>query len=181
MTTHHNIQIIKTKTDLKVTYRDGKFRKLEHLRGSLDQTMLNALGKVVPQKESDLDAFVKGWDGKVVYTSEENKPVTIYSQFNSSWFAFFRKENNNIPPKFTAADGKSLKQIINYLISINNGNETAALENWNLLLNSWNSLSNFHQSQTDLKYINSKLNVIIREIIRNNGVNTSGDNSSVSI
>lgn len=181
MTTHHNIKIASTSTEFKVTYRDGKFRKLEHLRGTLDQTMLNSLGKVIPQKESELEGFINQFKDKVIYTSENKKPVSIFSQFNGAWFAFFRKENNNIDPKFTAADGVALKQIITYLKSINNGDETAALANWNLLLSNWSSLSEFHQKQMDLKYINSKLNVIIREIIRNNGGNTSGDNSSVSI
>lgn len=181
MTTHHNIKISSTSTEFKATYRDGKFRKLEHLRGKLDQTMLNSLGKVIPQKESELEAFINQFKDRVIYTSESKKEVSIFSQFNTAWFAFFRKENNNIDPKFTGADGKALKQIIAYLKNINNGDEAAALSNWNLLLNSWESLSEFHQAQTDLKYINSKLNVIIREIIRKNGVNTSGDNSSVSI
>lgn len=181
MTTHHNIHLVKSKTDIKVTYRDGKFKKLEHLRGKLDQVMLNVLGRAVPQQEKDLPTFIEGWKGKVVYTTQEKKIVTIYSQFNSAWFQFFTKENN-IPPKFTAADGKALKQIINYLTSINNGDEAAALGNFNLLLNNWHELSEFHQKQIDLKYINSKLNVIIREIVRNTGTgNATATNGSVSL
>tara|TARA_R110002126_G_scaffold78629_1_gene195635 strand:+ start:15687 stop:16232 length:546 start_codon:yes stop_codon:yes gene_type:complete len=181
MNTHHNIHLIKTKTDLKVTYRDGRFLQIKKLRGTLNAEMIKYIGYVIPPEEKDLDAFIQANKAKVIYTSEKKAPVTLYSQFNTTWFAFFRKQNNNIPPKFTAADGNALKQIISYLKEINGGNETAALANWNLLLNSWDSLSDFHQAQTDLKYINSKLNVIIREIIRKNGNNTSGDNSSVSI
>jgi hypothetical protein len=181
MTTHHNIHLIKTKTDLKVTYRDGRFLQIKKLRGTLNAEMIKYIGYVIPPEEKDLDAFIKINKDKVIYTSESKKPVSIFSQFNSAWFAFFRIENNNIDPKFTGADGQALKQIIKYLKSINNGDETAALANWHLLLNSWDSLSEFHQAQTDLKYINSKLNVIIREIIRKNGINSSGDNSSVSI
>lgn len=181
MTTNYNIHLVKTKTDLKLTYRDGKFKKIEHLRGVLDANMTKHLGVVIPPKESDLTAFVLEMNGKVIYTSETKKPVSIFSKFNSAWFNFFRKENNNIEPKFTGADGKALNQIISHFKSINNGDEDAALANWNLLLENWSELSEFHQKQMDLKYINSKLNVIIREIIRNKGVNSSGTNSSVSL
>ncbi|MCI2229563.1 hypothetical protein MC378_10325 [Polaribacter sp. MSW13] len=180
MTTHHNIHLVKTKTDLKLTYRDGKFKKIEHLRGAVDASILKHIGIVIPPKESDLNAFMKAMEGRALYTSEQ-KIVSLFSKFNTVWFAFFRKENNNIDPKFTGADGKALNQIITYLKNINTGDEAAALANWQLLLDNWSSLSEFHQKQTDLKYINSKLNVIIREIIHNNGGNTSGTNGSVSI
>lgn len=182
MTSHYNIQLVKTSTDLKLTYRDGKFKKLEHLRGIFDQTMIKHIGLVIPPQESDLNAFMEAMEGRAIYTDVlANKVVSVFSQFNSAWYAFFRKANNQIDPKFNGADGKALKEIINYLKSINNGNEAAALANWNLLLDNWETLSKFHQKQTDLKYINSKLNVIIREIIENNGGNTSGPNGSVSI
>lgn len=182
MTTHYNIQLVKTQTNLKLTYRDGKFKKLEHMRGILDHNMIKHIGIVIPPKESDLNAFMAAMEDRAIYTNESaNKVASLFSQFNSAWFAFFRKGNNQIDPKFTGADGIALKQIINYLKSINNGDEAAALSNWNLLLKNWENLSEFHQKQTDLKYINSKLNVIIREIIRNNGTDTSGTNGSVSI
>ena len=181
MTTNYNIHLPKYKTDLKLTYRDGKFKKLEHLRGVFDAKMIKHIGVVIPPKESDLTAFVLELNGKAVYTTEKKKLQTLFSKFNAAWFAFFRKENNNIEPKFTGADGKALNQIIGHFKSINNGDEDAALANWSLLLSNWSELSEFHQKQTDLKYINSKLNVIIREIIQNNGGNTSGANGSVSL
>jgi hypothetical protein len=181
MTTHHNIHLTKTKTDLKLTYRDGKFKKIEHLRGPLDAQMVKYIGYVIPPQETDLDTFIKEQKGKATYTSEEKKEKSTFSKFNAAWFVFFRKEHNNIEPKFTGADGKALNQIIAYLKDINTGDEDAALANWELLLGNWSELSEFHQAQTDLKYINSKLNVIIREIIKNNGGNASGTNGSVSL
>lgn len=182
MTTHYNLHIISTKTDVKLTYKDGVFKKMEHLRGALDEVQLKAIGQVIPKQEKDTETFQENYKRYVIYSSlSENKVISVFSQFNSAWFAFFRKENHNLDPKFTGADGIALKQIINYLKKINTGDEAAALANWNLLLDNWNSLSDFHQKQTDLKYINSKLNVIIREIINNNGGNTAGNNGSVSI
>ena len=181
MTTHYNINLVKTNTDLKLTYRDGKFQNLKHLRGVFDAVMVKYIRDVVPPRESDLEAFILSEKGKVIYTSEPKKPQSLNSKFSGAWFAFFRKENNNIDPKYTGADGKALNQIITYLKNINNGDEAAAIANWNLLLDNWSELSDFHQAQTDLKYINSKLNVIIREIIKNNGGNTSGTNGSVHL
>ena len=164
MTTHHIIKLVKTNTDLKVTYRDGKFRKLEHLRGVLDQTMLDALGKIVPREESELTAFKTTFASKVVYTSEAMKPVSVYSQFFNEWTSFFMKENKGRKPKFTGADGTSLKQIIAYLIDENDKDEAAALSVWTFILENWKHLPDFFKNNQDLKIINSKLNVIIREL-----------------
>ncbi|WP_373942636.1 hypothetical protein OEG92_05395 [Polaribacter sejongensis] len=110
MTNHYNIHLVKAKTDLKVTYRDGKFRKLEHLRGALDQESLNAMGRVVPKEEQWMELFKVNWQGKVIYTDlSEAKEVSLFSKFNSVWFQFFAKENNGTKPKFTECGRKSTK------------------------------------------------------------------------
>ena len=182
MNTHHNIHLVKTKTDLKITYRDGKFQNLKHLRGNFDANVIKHIGLVIPPKETDLNAFMQAMEGRVIYTDlSESKVVSIFAKFNSEWFIFFRKNNNYIDPKFTGADGKALNQIISYLKDINNGDEAAAIENWKMILDNWKDLSDFHQKQMDLKYINSKMNVIIREIINNKGGNTSGANGTVRL
>ncbi len=181
MTNHYNIQLVKTNTDLKLTYRNGKFQNLKHLRGVLDAVMVKYLGFIIPPKESDLQAFILAEEGKVIYTLEVKNPKTLLTKFKDCWTVFYRKENNNISPKHEGAETNALKSIIIYLIRINNGDEGAALANWNLLLSKWSELSEFHQKQMDLKYINSKMNVIIREIIKNNGSSVSNAGGSVSI
>ena len=181
MNTHINIHLVKSKTDLRVTYRDGRFLQIKKLRGTLDATMTKYIGYVIPPQESDLKAFITANLDKVVYTTEAVKSKTLLTQFTDVWFVFFRKENNGISPKHVGVETNALKAIITHFKRINNGDEAAALANWNLLLENWSELSEFHQKQMDLKYINSKLNVIIREIIKNNGDNTSGTNGSVSL
>lgn len=181
MTSHYTIQLINYKIDFKATYRDGKFRKLEHLRGRMNQSLMNSLGNVIPQVESDLESFTKQFTGRVAYVKEVEKSKTEFSKFLSSWYQFYRKENNNLDPKHAGAETNSLKAIIIYLQKINNGNEAAALANWKLILNNWENLSEFHQKQMDLKYINSKLNVIIREIIREKGSDTSKSGGTVRL
>ena len=170
MTTHYNIHIISSKTDLKVTYRDNKFRKLEHLRGTLNQTMMNALGKVIPVKETDFDQFIATYKDRVTYTSEQTKPKTVYSQFLDEWYAFYNKFVG-LAPKFTGADGKALKQIIAYL-KILGGTDQEALLLWQLILSKWDTLDKFHQKKTDLKYINSQLNIILINV---KGINKTNE------
>ena len=165
MTTHYNLHLVKLQLDFKITYRDGKFRKLEHLRGAYKQETLNVIGRAFPKQESHLEAYKEQYKGKVVFTDlSAKKEATLYSKFNNEWFAFYRKNHNQINYKFTGADGTAIKQIIKYLIDINKGNEAAALENWKLILSNWSFLPDFYKKQTDLKKINSNFNVIITEL-----------------
>lgn len=170
MTNHYNIHLPKTKTDLKVTYRDNKFRKLEHLRGKFDQAMLNAIGRIIPVNETKFESFKKEFKSAATYTQQQTKQKTIYSQFLSEWYAFY-KQFVGIQPKFTGADGNALKQIINYLKEIGS-TEQEALVLWQLILSKWNTLNKFHQENTDLKYINSQLNKILQNV---KGTNKSNE------
>lgn len=169
MTNHYNIQLTKTKTDLKITYRDGKFRRLEYLRGKLDEEMMIALGKVIPVREEQVKKFIIKWTGKIDYKEIKTKPKTIYSQFLSEWYAFY-KQFVGLTPKFTGADGNALKQIITYLKQLS-GTDKEALILWQLILSKWSTLDKFHQKKTDLKYINSQLNIIITNVKGTNQTN----------
>lgn len=161
MTTHYNIHITSTATDFKVTFRDGKFKKLEHLRGELDQVMLNSLGKIIPRNESDFEAFTKRFEGKVEYNQEQQKEKSLHVKFKDVWYSFYKKENRGRNPKFNASDGKALNDIIAYLIDESKGDENAALSVFNFILENWHHLPQFFKNNQDLKLINSKLNVII--------------------
>jgi len=179
MTNHYNIHLSKTKTDIKVTYRDNKFRKLEHLRGKFDQTMLNAIGRIIPVNETNFKAFKTEFESQVIYTAEQTKPKTIYSQFLSEWYAFYNKFVG-FTPKFDGTDGRALKMIINYLKKLG-GSEQEALVLWQLILSKWNTLSDFHQKNTDLKYINSQLNKIVYAVKHQSKTNAQGTNGSVEL
>jgi len=163
MTTHYNIQITASQTELKVTYRNGKLKKIEHLRGKLPQAVLNHIGRAIPAQESDLNTFKTTFKDRVTYEAII-KEKSLYTQFSDAWFVFFSNQNNGRTPKFTSADGNALKQIIKYLVLSNNEDETAALSVWQFILNNWKHLSVFYRENQDLKIINSKLNVIIREL-----------------
>src|SRR5690606_16039769 len=116
MTNHYNIEIIETATHLKVTYRDNKFRKLEHLRGSLDDAMLRQLGRIIPRTETNIESFAMAYKDKVTYTKIQQEK-SLYTLFLDEWINFF-ETFTGLPPKFTGMDGKSLKMIITYLKKI---------------------------------------------------------------
>lgn len=178
MTNHYNIEVLETKTHFKATYRDNKFRKLEHLRGKITIPMLKAVGRIVPLFENAFKDYTTVFKGKVNYTLIENKK-TLFSEFNDAWFSFY-ETYAGFPPKFTGADAKSLKYIISYLTKLST-NETEALELWKLILNKWHTLNDFHKDNTDLKYINSKLNIILNAIKQKNSSYSTGTSGSVEL
>lgn len=178
MTHHYIIEIISTKTILKATYRNRKFRKLEHLRGKLDRKIMDALGKVIPITETEFSDFNKKWLNKVNYQIEVKGPQSLYTQFKEVWTTFFKKEHNGNTPKHGGAETNALKQIVSYFKS-QTITEDEALENWRILLDNWEYLSEFHKKQVDLKYINSKLNVIIRELQTKNATTADSFKSAM--
>jgi hypothetical protein len=102
----------------------------------------------------------------VSYTKDEHQTASLYTQFLDEWFGFYNCLYG-FPPKFTGADGKALKQIISYLQQVS-ANDTEALSTWQYLLGNWQKMDEFHQRNTDLKYINSQLNKILQNAKRGN-------------
>ncbi len=170
MTQHYSIEIISKKVFLKATYRSGKFRRIEHLRGKLDRELMNSIGKVIPVKEEEIADMNKKWFSKVNYRIEVKQVKSLNKQFVEAWFKFY-EDLTGVSPKFNAVDGNAIKQIMNYLKSVSI-DENEALATWEVILESWNTLDEFHQKQTDLKYINSKLNVIIKQVKQGAETNT---------
>jgi hypothetical protein len=178
MTNHYNIQVAATDTHFKATYRDGKFKKLEHLRGPLDDATVKYQGRLVPRLESRIQEWALAFTNRVVYTKQETIK-SLFTQFVDEWHSFF-ETFAGMPPKFTGMDGKSIKSIITYLTKLG-GNETEALVLWKLILQKWDTLNDFHKQNTDLKYINSKLNIIIHAIKQQNNTIASSTNGSIEL
>ena len=179
MTNHYNIEILITQTHFKATYRDNKFRRLEHLRGQVTVPMLKSIGRIIPLFESSVKDYIQAYQDKVQYTLI-SKEKSQFSEFKQAWFRFY-EAFAGLPPKFSGADGKSLKDIITYLTKNSAAGESEALATWELILQKWHTLNQFHRNNTDLKYINSKLNIIINAIKQKNGSFTSGTNRSVQL
>jgi hypothetical protein len=116
--------------------------------------------------ESLIEEWQGTWGDRVTYREEEANPPSLYTLFLDEWFAFYHRQFG-LSPKFTGADGKALKQIITYLTG-NSADEEEALATWLYLLQHWGQLDEFHQRNTDLKYINSQLNKILQNAKRGN-------------
>lgn len=151
---------------VKLIYKGGKFSKLEVKKGTLDGEYLKQIGLLIPPLESLIEEWQGSWGDRVSYREEEANPPSLYALFLDAWFAFYNRLFG-VAPKFTGADGKALKQIIVYLTG-NSADEEEALATWQYLLQNWQKLDEFHQRNTDLKYINSQLNKILQNAKRNN-------------
>lgn len=174
MTSYYTLELIKHSVTLKLTYRSGKFLKLEKQKGKLTDEMLLKIGHIIPPLEDKImtynDRFRESVEIRYI-----SKPVKVakqksqFSKYNSAWFGFFSKFNG-FAPKFSATDGKALKMIIAHLEQISN-TEDEAYAMWQVILDQWKNLDKFHQQHTDLKYINSQLNVILTAIKKSNSDN----------
>lgn len=178
MTTHYTVDIIKSEMTLKATYRNHRLLRIEYLSGRFDELVIKYLGSIIPANEREIDHFKANYKGKITYTPSVKKK-SIYTLFVDTWYEFY-ESYAQMSPKFTGADGKAVKQIIKYLTGVS-GTEQKALELWQLILGNWDHLPEFHKNNTDLKYINSKLNVILHAIKRQNNTYASGTDSSVEL
>ena len=74
--------------------------------------MLKQLGRIVPRQETSIKDWSLLFLNKVTYTKIE-KQKTIYTLFLDEWISFY-EAFTELKPKFTGADGKSLKGISRY-------------------------------------------------------------------
>lgn len=160
----YTVTIHRTHTLLKLTYKKGELCKIEIKRGGLNSQQYQQLGAILPPQEEDIQRYQEQWNGSVSYREDEPEPLSLYGKFLDEWFGFYNRLYG-FPPKFTGADGKALKQIISYLQQVS-ADDTEALSTWQYLLGNWQKMDEFHQRNTDLKYINSQLNKILQNAKR---------------
>ncbi len=175
MTNHYILTVTKPNMKLRLTYKNKRFLAIKYISGTFDEFVIRHLGAILPVYENEVTAKTKEYTGKVVYDLEV-KEKSLFTLFNDAWHLFY-VDFKKITPKFTGADGKALKSIILYLQSVT-ATDQEALAVWQGVLNQWALLSDFHKKNTDLKYINSRLNVIIDEIKRTTGVGSDGSNNT---
>lgn len=180
MTKHFTLTIVKNGTKLKLTYLNERFKRFEIIKGKLLDAQIFQIGKIIPPNQQDIQHYLEYHKQITIEPfnkAQKNEP-SVFSKFNSAWFAFY-KDYAGFPPAFNGADGKALKQIISNLTAMA-GTEDEALTLWDVLLGSWKDLADFHQSHTDLKYINSQLNVLLNAIKKSNSkTGTNGASSDL--
>lgn len=178
MRTHYLIHSPTTGRTLKVSYDNGKFFRLEKMKGKLMGVKeLMGIGLIVPPEEMQINDYIKSFP-KIEYTKLEAKQ-SQYQQYVSAWFAFYQKYRE-MPPRFNKADGLHINQIKKYLTRLSDQDQEG-LELFKLILENWHKLDQFHQDNTDLKYINSRLNPILNAIKKAGQAGTAGTDNSVSI
>lgn len=176
MTEHYIIKSDTTGRALKVTYKNGKFFRLEHTKGKkFTAAEMPQIGLAIPATTADIAAYQAMF--KTLDYALEVKQVSQYQKYVSAWHNFYQ-EQFNMPPRFNAVDGKHINQIKAHLTRISTENQEG-LELFNLILSNWHKLDDFHKENTDIKYINSRLNVILNEIKKAGQAGTGGTNNSV--
>lgn len=163
----YTVTLHRSQAVLKLTYKRGKFAKLEIQKGDFEDIQIYQIGTIIPPTEDKIDAFQKKFGEGISYHKqgisakiETQKTASLYKNFVKNWFDFYENQHG-IKPKFSATDGKVLKEIIKYFTEICQSEEQA-LASWEILLQNWQKLDAFHQKNTDLKYINSNLNKILQ-------------------
>ena len=158
---------------LIITYKKGSFQKLERKSGTFTQTQWERLTSIIPMSDEDIMS-IKIPNIEFSKFQEIPKSENLYKRFNDIYFEFHR-ERLGVDPKFNAAEGKALKEIIKYLESqIKDENEVVAV--WESLLSNWNSLTTYYQGKIRLVEINSNLVNIINCIKNGEHSEKAGDN-----
>jgi hypothetical protein len=161
----YTVTLIKSKIKLKTTYANGWLVCVEIVKNrEKGAHKWGHIMQVLPHREDELQHYIDNLAGRVTYekalTAEgAKKSQSLYSKFTHAWFMFYF-DLTGFEPKFTATDGKALKEIAAYLLSQSNS-EQEALSTWTYILKNWSKLDKFTQSKTELTYINSKLNSIL--------------------
>lgn len=149
----------------KIRYKAGRFNRIEHLSGNLaNQQQHEALMKLCPQLEKAILILQMEWKDRGISWEKLEKAASgsLFSWFIAEYSTWY-EANTKLKPRITGAEGKSLKSIIQHLNSVCE-TEQEAQETWSAIFKKWNDLSPFHQSQTELRHINSNLNIILRQI-----------------
>ena len=147
---------------LRLKYKDGRFKSLEWLSGqTANQNQYEWLMKFAPQLEAAILILEIEWKGKVKWEKVE-KSESLWGWFIDQYSTWYFKITS-LQPRITGTEGKALKSIIQHLNSVCK-NENEIKETWTLIFKRWNDLTAFYQSQTELRQINSNLNIILRQL-----------------
>lgn len=177
MATNNYILTIKGDTDAQfvVSYKSGKFFRLEQKRGKLTNVQRDKLMTIVPEQEASTEQLNKKFDGRVVYVRVK-KNKSLFAQFMDVYFDFY-DTNNGIPPRINAIEGKSLNHIIKHFKTLC-VDDADSLETWKALLSNWSRVESFYAKQMELRQINSNINTIILQV--KNGKQTNKERNKAN-
>jgi hypothetical protein len=156
-----------TQALLKVTYKDKRFKSFELVSGVItDGEKHLSLMKLMPLFESQVLQLKSELNMKGIsyHNIEKKNTTTLFTSMMSLYHAWYKVECKRTP-RINATEGKSLKEIINHLGSICT-TEAELMLVWSKIFKNWSTLTPFLQTQTELRQINSQLNVILRSVCK---------------
>lgn len=158
------LEILRNNIRIEAEYSNGNLKKINLKKGKLTAEQWAKIGVILPPTTDDIETFKGRLNAIEFRLKRSEKTTNNYSAYLTSWFDFYQKRFG-FSPKFSPTDGKHLKEIIAYLEGVND-DENQAFATWKALLENWHKLDEFHQRNTDLKYINSQLNKILQNAKR---------------
>jgi len=156
--------------EFKLSYKNGKFQKMEAKKQKLLGNQRLKLFQLVPLNESDLQ--LKEYLGVEISSLEKKQsPFSLFLNHYTDWY--FKKTGiNHI---MNGIEGNALKSIITNLQEVD---ENAAYILWSQILSNWQNLEAFYRKQMELRQINSNINIILRQLKNGNSENRAANNAN---
>ena len=164
MTTQYTLRLHSDKAfaDYRLKYKDGRFLSLEHLKGKMNQQQHEKLFMLCPQLEAAILLLELDFKGRVSWEKLTTESKSLDSALLAEYMSWYETKFG-FKPKFAGSEGNALKQIITYLQQLPSTDEEVR-NIWNVILTNWNLQTEFYQSQTELRQINSNLNTILKTL-----------------
>lgn len=156
------IQVPGSKASFELTYVEGYFKSLKVLSGKLTQAKHESLLKLAPQFEKVILLLEREYGEKgITWTKVSSKSDSLFSMLLRAYCVWYEGKFQ-IKAKLSGVETNALKSIINHLVDVF-PSENEAYDVFCTILSGWESLPAFYQKQTELRQINSYLNVLLRE------------------
>lgn len=145
----------------KLTYKNGKFHRLERLAGYLSYKQHIHLMNIVPQTEDLIPELAERYRGSLLYESVK-KESSLHAVFIDKYCEWYYNRFQ-IEPIIKPQDAQAIKFIKNALVKLS-GYETEAITVWEMILNNWDNQDKWYISQTEITQIKRNLNIILKTL-----------------
>lgn len=159
-----------------VTYKLGKFLKLEHKRGKISKKQFDALMQIVPPTLEELEEYQKKYH-RVIYEKIFPDTKSLFKTLLDIYHTWYHQQTG-ITPRINATSGMQLTQIIAYLKTQTTDEQEIQLV-FSQILERWPTLPDFYQNQREIRQINSNLNILLNHI-KNGQTDSKSKSKSVS-
>lgn len=145
----------------KLSYKNGKFQRLERLAGHLPYKQHIHLMNIVPQSEDLISDLNEQYKGRLLYEFVK-KERSLHTQFITAYCEWYYNRFQ-IDPIVKPQDAQAVKFIKEALVKLS-GTEEEAFAVWEMILTNWDKQDTWYLSQTELTQIKRNLNVILKTL-----------------